>query len=46
MEVNYHSETIWTIENFLNKKECDDLILFSKQNSGNDSIQNSIESRN
>ena len=31
MKVNYHSEIIWTIDNFLTKKDCDDLILFSEQ---------------
>ena len=31
MKAIYHSEIIWTIEDFLTKTECDDLILFSEQ---------------
>ena len=31
MEIKYHSETIWTIDNFLTPKECDELILISEQ---------------
>lgn len=31
MKVTYHSKIIWTIENFLTNKECEDLILFSEQ---------------
>ena len=31
MKVKYHSEKIWTIENFLTKDECDDLLIFSEQ---------------
>ena len=31
MKLTYHSKSIWTIENFLNKNECDDLIIFSEQ---------------
>ena len=30
MKLNQISDSIWTIENFLSKKECDDLILFSE----------------
>ena len=31
MKANYHNEIIWTIDNFLTAKECDDLIIFSEQ---------------
>ena len=31
MEIKYYSETIWTIDNFLTEKECEDLIFFSEQ---------------
>jgi len=31
MKAKYHSEIIWTIENFLTEKECEDLILFTEQ---------------
>lgn len=31
MMVNYHSEIIWTIDNFLTSSECEELILFSEQ---------------
>ncbi|PQJ17007.1 prolyl hydroxylase family protein [Nonlabens tegetincola] len=31
MEVKYHSEKIWTIDNFLTEKECEELILISEQ---------------
>lgn len=31
MKLKYHSETIWTIENFISEKECEDLILFTEQ---------------
>lgn len=31
MKAKYHNQIIWTIENFLSQKECDDLILFSEQ---------------
>jgi len=31
MKIIQHSKIIWTIENFLTKKECEDLILFSEQ---------------
>jgi len=31
MEVIYHSERIWTIENFLSPPACNNLILFSEQ---------------
>ena len=30
MRLNQISDSIWTIEHFLSKKECDDLILFSE----------------
>lgn len=31
MKLHYHSKTIWTLDNFLTDKECDDLIIFSEQ---------------
>ena len=31
MKAKYHNEIIWTIDNFLTEKECDDLIIFSEQ---------------
>ncbi len=31
MNVNQHSDIIWTIDNFLSEKACEDLILFSEQ---------------
>ncbi len=31
MKVKYHNKKIWTIENFLTKDECDNLLLFSEQ---------------
>lgn len=31
MKIKYHSEIIWTVDNFLTKGECEDLILFSEQ---------------
>ena len=31
MEVIYHSNLIWTIPDFLSKRECEDLILFCEQ---------------
>lgn len=31
MKVKHHSEKIWTIENFLTKDECDNLLIFSEQ---------------
>lgn len=31
MKPTYHTNIIWTIDNFLTPKECDDLILFSEQ---------------
>ncbi|MFK7934410.1 MAG: 2OG-Fe(II) oxygenase [Saprospiraceae bacterium] len=31
MKATYHSEIIWTIDNFLTERACEDLILFSKQ---------------
>jgi predicted 2-oxoglutarate/Fe(II)-dependent dioxygenase YbiX len=31
MKITYHSKIIWTIENFLTDKACEDLILFSEQ---------------
>lgn len=31
MKPQYHSDIIWTIENFLTARECEDLILFSEQ---------------
>ncbi|MGK0364552.1 MAG: putative 2-oxoglutarate/Fe(II)-dependent dioxygenase YbiX [Saprospiraceae bacterium] len=31
MKVRYHTKTIWTIDNFLTKQECENLILFSEQ---------------
>ncbi len=30
MTLNQHTPIIWTIENFLSKKECEDLILYSE----------------
>lgn len=31
MQVKHLSDSIWIIENFLSKNECDDLIIFSEQ---------------
>lgn len=31
MKAIHHTEIIWTIENFLSKAECEELILFSEQ---------------
>lgn len=31
MNITQHSPTIWTIDNFLSPKECEDLIIFSEQ---------------
>lgn len=31
MKVKHHNKKIWTIENFLTKEECDNLLLFSEQ---------------
>lgn len=31
MEVKYHSKKIWTIDNFLTEKECEELIFISEQ---------------
>lgn len=31
MRANYHSDIIWTIDDFLTQKECEDLIIFSEQ---------------
>ena len=31
MKPKYHTKLIWTIENFISKKECETLILFSEQ---------------
>jgi len=31
MKAKYHSDIIWTIDNFLTEKECEDLIMFSEQ---------------
>jgi len=31
MKLIQHSDKIWTIENFLSPKECEDLIIFSEQ---------------
>lgn len=31
MEVTYHSKIIWTIESFLSKRECEDLILLIEE---------------
>jgi predicted 2-oxoglutarate/Fe(II)-dependent dioxygenase YbiX len=30
MKITHHTPTIWTIENFLTRKACEDLILFSE----------------
>ena len=31
MKVIHHTDIIWTIEDFLSSRECDDLIIFSEQ---------------
>lgn len=31
MKIEHHTDTIWTIDNFLSKKECDNLIILSEQ---------------
>ena len=31
MKVQHFTDSIWTIENFLSQKECDELIIFSEQ---------------
>ena len=31
MQAHYHSDVIWTIEDFLSQKECNDLISFSER---------------
>lgn len=31
MEINYHTDKIWTIENFMEREECENLIAFSEE---------------
>ncbi len=30
MTIKYHSDIIWTIDNFLSEKECGELIILSE----------------
>lgn len=43
MKAKYHSEIIWTIDNFLTEKECEELIIFSEQK-GYDEAKVSLQS--